>query len=159
MRIADFHGPPAKLVERAIAGRRQEERDAKRGRGQPYDEVWCVFDVDEHPACNDAIVRALGNDINVAVSNPCIELWFVLHYEDQMAYIDRKAAQRRSKELLRCSKSLSDEALDDLTSRHREASKRARRLDDKHTKDGSPSRSNPSSNVWQLVDRMIDGRD
>ncbi len=154
--IDDFHGGPAQLVDRAIAAKKEQLYEARHGRGRPYDEIWCVFDVDEHPNRHDAIERAARGGINVAVSNPCLELWFILHYEDQTAYIDRKAAQRRAEELLHCSKVLTDQALDALTSRYDDAVTRAVRLDEKHRKDGSSPRSNPSSDAWRLVDRIRD---
>ncbi len=152
--IADFHGGPVQLVDRAIAAKKEQLYEARHGRGRPYDEIWCAFDVDDHPNRHDAIERAARGGINVAVSNPCLELWFILHYEDQTAYIDPKTAQRRAEELLHCSKVLTDPALDALTSRHDEAVTRAVRLDEKHLKDGSPPRSNPSSDAWRLVDRI-----
>jgi hypothetical protein len=27
--------------------------------------------------------------------DPCVELWFILHFEDQTAYLERQTAQRR----------------------------------------------------------------
>ena len=38
---------------------------------------------------------ARRHQISVAVSNPCIELWFVLHFEDHRAWIDRHAVQMK----------------------------------------------------------------
>ena len=75
--------------------------------------------------------------------------------EDQTAHIERKQAKDRSRELLACEKSLTDEALKALLERYQDAAKRAQALDDKHAKDGSPPRSNPSSNVWRLIERIL----
>jgi len=61
---------------------------------------------------------------------------------------------KRAQELLRRSKSLTDQALGELTRRYPDAVARAKRLDEKHLKDGSPSRSNPSSDVWRLVETV-----
>jgi hypothetical protein len=50
------------------------------------DGLWCVFDVD-HVDKNKiemikyAVEFADKNNIRIALSNPCIELWFLLHYE------------------------------------------------------------------------------
>jgi RloB-like protein len=118
------------------------------------DEIWCVFDVDEHPYQADAIRRAEQHGINVAVSTPCLELWFILHFEAQAAHMGRRAAIRRAEALLSCSKTLTDEALQALVSRYEDAVKRARELDVKHAKDRSPPRSNPSSDVWRLIERI-----
>jgi hypothetical protein len=142
------------LVDRAIAKKKLELREQKRSAGRPYDEIWCVFDVDDHADLQGAIGRADQHGIKVAVSHPCIELWFILHFEDQTAYIERQHAQSRSKTLLGCKKLLTEQALLELAGRHEEAARRAKKLDRKHEGDGSPPRSNPSSEVWQVVEQI-----
>lgn len=145
-------GAPLTLVERAAAVKRRAHRDAVRGEGRAYDEVWCMFDRDAHPNLTQALDLARRHNVEVVMSNPCIELWFILHFEDQTASIDRHSAQRRSAELLGCKKNLSTGATDILYERHEEARRRAQALDTKHDGDGSAHRSNPSSDVWRLVD-------
>jgi hypothetical protein len=152
--IADVHGVPMTLVDHAVAAKRVAERDERRGRGAAWDEVWCLFDENSHPRLHDAIAKAEANGIKLSVSSPCIELWFILHFEDQTAYIDRRRAQPRARELLACDKGLSDAALEALAGRNDDAKVRAMALDAKHAGDGSPPRSNPSSEVWKLVDRI-----
>lgn len=152
--IDRFNGGPLQLVEHAVERRRVDKRDEKRGRGRAYDEIWCVFDVDEHPNLDQAIVMARDNEIRLAISNPCLELWFLLHFEDQAAWIHRHEAQRRASEFLKCGKTLTAEALDSLLERYEDARARALRLDEKHRADGSPERSNPSTNVWQIVESI-----
>ncbi len=154
VKIDEFHGGPVQLVERAVRAKKQGQREERRGRGRAYDEIWCVFDVDEHPHLPDAIQRATDNGIKVAVSNPCIELWFILHYEDQTAHIERRSAQAQAQALLQCSKALTQEAFNAMADRYDDAVRRAKFLDKKHRDDGSPSRANPSSEVWRLVDRI-----
>ncbi len=157
--IDEFTGAaPLPLVERAVAVRKQEMLDARRGRGRPHDEIWCVFDVDEHPKLAEAIQLAERSGIEVAVSHPCFELWLILHYRDQTAYIEPDGAQRVAKELLKCGKTLSAQALGELVVRYPDAAKRAKYLDKMHERNGSPPRSNPSSETWKLVDRIRDFR-
>ena len=152
--IDDFHGTPLSLVDRAAEAKRREARDERKGRGRAHDEVWCMFDNDEHPNIAEALDKAAGNGIGVVLSNPCIELWFVLHFADQTAHIERGDAQRLSRQLLGCDKVLTGPALATLSDRYDDAKQRAQRLDVKHTGDGSPPHSNPSSNTWKLVDRI-----
>lgn len=152
--IAPFHGPPLQLVEQAAARKAVDQRDARRGRGAPYDEYWCVFDVDEHPGIARALELAEATEIKVALSNPCIELWFLLHFRDQHASIYQANVQRASTDLLGCGKILTPIALDQLAAHYEDARQRARHLDKKHELDGSPARSNPASDVWRLVDRI-----
>ena len=78
--IEPAHGgqsKPSYTVRHAIALRR--EREMKR-----TDQVWCVIDI-EGPAdgrdIESAIVLARKNRINLALSNPSFEYWFLLHFE------------------------------------------------------------------------------
>lgn len=153
--VDKFRGAaPLSLVQRAVQTKREGEREEARGRGRAYDEIWCVFDRDAHPNVDEAIELAAGHGIGIVMSNPCIELWFILHFEDQTAHIERKEAQRRSAELLRCEKTLTSTAAETLMANHEQARRRAKALDKKHVGDNSLPRSNPSSDVWRLVDRM-----
>jgi hypothetical protein len=116
-----------------------------------------VFDIDEHPNVAQAVALARDNDIQLAISNPCLELWFILHFEDQTAWIDRKVAQDRSQDLLSCGKVLTPEAFGLLRERHDAAAARAQALDEKHRLDGSPPGENPSSSVWRLIEAIRGG--
>ena len=88
-------GVPKSIVERAVSMKREAQREAKarRDANLVYDEVWCVFDVDEHPHLAEALDQAQANAIHVALSNPCFELWILLHFEDQRAHIERHKLQ------------------------------------------------------------------
>jgi len=152
--ISEFHGGPLQLVKKAAEAKAIGARDQKRGRGRAWDEIWCVFDVDVHPDLPEALQIAGAGGIRVAVSNPCIELWFLLHFRDQTAFIDRKDAQRRCRTELACDKELTEEALSRLAASYSQARRRAIALDEKHEGDGSPPLSNPSSSVWELVDAI-----
>lgn len=147
-------GAPLTLVQRAVEAKRASEREAARGRGRAYSDVWCAFDVDQHPNISGALALAATHGIEVVVSNPCIELWFILHFEDQTAFIDRHPAQARSAALLGCEKNLTDAATARLYAQYEEARQRAQALDAKHHGDGSPERSNPSTDIWRLVDHL-----
>lgn len=152
--IDPYRAGPLQLVERAVEAQRAEVNDARRGRGRAHEQIWCVFDRDEHPNFESAVDLAVRHGIRVAVSNPCIELWFLLHFEDQTAFIDRHDAQARAETILGCSKVLSPAALESLANRYDEARQRAMRLDEKHYGDGSPPGSNPSSGVWRVIDQV-----
>ena len=152
--IDEFHGAPLSLVDRAVEAKRREALEDRKGHGRAHDEVWCVFDLDQHPNVPEALDKAAANGIGVVLSNPCIELWFVLHFADQTAHIERGVAQRLSRDLLGCDKVLTGPALAALSARYHDAKQRAQQLDDKHAGDGSPPYSNPSSNMWELIDRI-----
>lgn len=56
---------------------------------ETYDEIWTVFDMDfdrggdiaQLSKFDNAIDKAIKNDIKVAYSNDAFELWFYLHYQ------------------------------------------------------------------------------
>jgi hypothetical protein len=57
------------------------------------DEFWCVFDVEwpvNHPRLKEAIDQARRDGIQVAVSNPCFELWLILHFRDHGGWLDNQ---------------------------------------------------------------------
>jgi len=91
---------PKTLVDHAVEKKQQAERDARREKDDNlrYDEVWCVFDVDVHEHIPEAKQKAGANRINLAISNPCFELWLLLHFQDQRAHIERHQAQSACRE-------------------------------------------------------------
>jgi len=143
---------PKSLVNHA---RELVRRQRKGERDDRFDEIWCVFDRDEHPGVSSAIQEARDLGVGVAFSNPCFELWLVLHVEDRSAYVSRREIQRRCRELgLIEGKWIPEDALRKLRSDFQTAKGRAQRLDQMHERDGSPELSNPSATVWRLVDRL-----
>lgn len=72
---------PKSVVADAKASKKQRDRESQTSVAiAPYDEVWCVFDVDQHPNIKQAINNAQLNDILIAISNPCFEFWLILHF-------------------------------------------------------------------------------
>jgi RloB-like protein len=143
---------PMELVEKAINQRSADVKEAKRGQGDAYDEYWCVFDVDSHPRLPEALQLAASAGIRIALSNPCIELWLILHFVNQTAYLTRTDAERESEKFLGCGKTPSPAALKLLVNKYETARGHARGLDRMHERNGSTANSNPSSGVWRLVD-------
>ena len=74
-------GDPRTVVERAI----EESKKAKSDRLATRDSVWAMFDRDVHKRFDEARDLARGNHIRLAISNPCFELWGILHYQEQDA--------------------------------------------------------------------------
>lgn len=146
---------PDALVRRAKEHvRRQPRKHAER----EFDEIWCVFDTDAHKNLQQAMEDARQSGIRVAVSNPCFELWLVLHVQDQNRHIDRHAVQRLSKQLgLSDGKRIAEAAKNTLIDHFQDAKQRAQALDELHFGNNSPDRSNPSTDVWRLVDQLRDG--
>lgn len=154
--IDNTGGVPKTLVEKAAARKKAAEREAKRQRDEflGYDMVWCVFDVDEHPHLLDARQQARDNGIALAVSNPCFELWALLHFQNQTAYLERDEARRRLQEHVPgYDKALPFKRLHPMYS---EAVKRAQNLDRLRKKAQDPG-GNPSTGVYQLTEIIREG--
>jgi RloB-like protein len=153
--VDEFRGDPLSLVRRAIDAKKREERAERRGRGRAHDEVWCVFDVDEHPDLKHAISLAREHGISLAISNPCLELWFLLHFQDQTGFMHRHEAQAAAEEHTECDKTLTEAGLAMLDAGYPDAKDRARHLEAKHEGDGTSfPDDNPSSGVWRIVDSI-----
>ena len=71
----------------------------KKNSFEENDEVWAVFDRDEHPNFDDAVSLCQANNVGVARSNPCFELWLILHERDYNRPDHRDAVQRELKKL------------------------------------------------------------
>jgi RloB-like protein len=95
LEIAREHGVPKTVVETAIRIRDKAKQEAKHQRDDNllWDEVWGVVDVDEHPNLEQAVALAKAQRIELAVSNPCFELWALLHFQEQRAHIERRKAR------------------------------------------------------------------
>jgi hypothetical protein len=155
--ISPEHGDPRFLVDVAKTAIVEADREARRERDEylKFDRVWCVSDVDEHPRLAEAIDVATRAGIGMAISNPSFELWVLLHFDDQQAYIHRHEAARR----LRAHLPGYDKALDcpRLVGRYSGARLRAQQLESIHQRNGSAlPDDNPSSGVWSLVDALIE---
>ncbi len=88
---------PIGIINRAIA----ERQTIKADKGwEPDDTVWAVFDGDEHRNQDPqnwhvAIAQAKTQKINLAITNPCFEFWYLIHYQDATAHIDAKTALKQ----------------------------------------------------------------
>ena len=142
---------PLTLVEAAAKVRARSS-----GENGEIDEVWCVFDVEwpqNHPNLRRALTRARESGVGVAVSNPCFELWLALHFEDQTAWLDTAAATR----LRRTLDDTTGKDLDGDTymPRRADASRRARALDERHSRNGTEfPRNNPSSGMYRFLEAV-----
>jgi hypothetical protein len=139
---------PCTLVAMAATARRRAiEEEAE------IDEFWCVFDVEwprNHPGLIKAVEEAGQNAIEIAISNPCFELWLILHFQDHGAWLTSRGATRLRQRL----DGASDKGLD--AARYMqfvpEAGRRAALLDERHGRDHTrfPD-NNPSSGMHLLV--------
>jgi len=72
-------GGDARVVVQAAI----KERDQQKHRGEAYEEVWCVLDVEgveEIGRLNEAIALARREHMQLALSNPSFEVWLIAHF-------------------------------------------------------------------------------
>lgn len=136
-------GVPVTLVKRAV----------ERSRDTEVDQCWCVFDVEwprHHPNLPEAIRLAARHEICLAVSNPCFELWLILHLGEQTGFLTTAQAEHRSRELDgRPGKRIDP---DHYLPHRRRAVRRAVALARRHSANGSPfPGDNPSSGMSELL--------
>ncbi len=116
------------------------------------DEVWAVFDRDQHPHFSDAVNLCQANNVGVARSNPCFELWLILHETDYDRPNGHRAVQKDLKKL----RSEYDDRnrkipdCDDLVTRVESAEKRGEVLLCRRKKEQKPY-GNPSTTVGFLT--------
>ena len=82
---------PGNIIEILIEKRQQMKNEK---RWTTNDAAWAVFDGDEHieksrKSWETAINRANSQKINLAITNPCFELWYLIHFQDHFAEINR----------------------------------------------------------------------
>ena len=65
------------------------------------DRVWAIFDRDDHDRYREAVTVCEENGIGVARSNPCFELWLILHETDYDRPDGRHVVQKELEKLRR----------------------------------------------------------
>jgi hypothetical protein len=148
--IDNAGGTPKTLVDRAV----EEKKRAARSQFGRYDEVWCVFDFDEHPFIPEAKQKAAANGISVAMSNPCFEFWLMLHFAYYSAPITRQAARHEcERQIAGYEKHIpGDVVFPRLDTAILNATRLARWQETRGASGG-----NPSTDVYRLVERLRAG--
>lgn len=154
-------GGPLEVVRRAIALFEERKRSWKRTRAEPpYEEIWCVFDREasnEPHGFRDALQLAANHKIQLAISNPSFEYWYLLHFvETSRPFQDARDVERElcsAHYIPNYQKNKDYFAV--LRDRTNEAHDRAERLYVRHPDRESDPYPNPSTLVYQLVAGMI----
>lgn len=111
-----------------------------------YDAVWVVCDVDQFDVTS-AGREAIAKDVGLALSNPCFEVWLILHVSKKCGAFNScdqvEAALRRS--IPTWDKTRLNFA--NFRTGVMDAVERAKRL-------GEAPASNPSTAVWRIVEDM-----
>jgi hypothetical protein len=153
--IPPERGEPKKLVQVAKTFNSAAIQDARRSGDDNvrFDEVWCVFDRDDHERFDAACQMAKDNLFRLAVSNPSFELWLLLHFQDNPGAQHRD----RIKHMLRGKIHDYDKAVEFImfNAGLNDAGARAKRIGDHAREDGENLYANPSTSVFLLVASML----
>jgi len=141
-------GVPMTIAQRASAQMKRRGRNSF----EEKDQIWAVFDRDEHPNYEAAIGMCRQNRVHVARSNPCFELWLILHESDYDSSDHRGAVQRRLKSLRPEYDPANGKSCDcmDLVLRVEQAEARASRQLQRREQEGAPF-GPPSTTVGHLT--------
>jgi hypothetical protein len=146
-------GAPVTLVDAAAELRKQKTKGSDSfGKNDP---IWVVFDRDEHPNIEQAFDKARGNSIDVAFSNPCIEVWAILHFRDHDRPLHRHEMQRALEEIMPSFKANKSKRFDFGLMRpgYNDADRRAARMEQRRIEQGDP-KGNPYTDMYLLM-RLI----
>lgn len=152
--LGPAHGVPTELVRAAVKHKKRAPT-SRADRSAAYDDVWCVMDVEApvpHPDLASALRTARDHGIKVALSNPCFELWLLLHFQDLHGYRTSVAAQRALEQLDVCGYRSDRKHVDyeSLRTLHGRACARAGTL-------RASAEKGHLSNPWTDVDVLVGG--
>lgn len=168
---------PLSLVQKA----EEYKRNKYEIREEDGDRVWCVFDVDINYNSDNAIksrideinkakILANSKNIKLGISNPCFELWYLIHFEYTTANLKDydSVIERLNKYIINYDKSKCPIKYDENYKKLMETAilnakklKTHHQLSGKniHIESGNISikdlvESNPYTNLWQLIGYM-----
>lgn len=125
-------------------------------RGAEIDEVWCLFDVEAprpHPNLKEAVSLARDRGVELAVSNPCFEIWLALHFKLLSSWLTTAKAV----EVRHALDSSDDKEVDGerYMPLRWTAALHARDLHDRHLGNGTQfPANNPSSGMFRLLEAI-----
>ena len=148
----------AGAVPMTLATQAVEARKARIKRGDSHesdDEIWIVVDRDTHPNFDKAMELCRVGGVKVARSNPCFELWLILHYEHYDRPGTNKDVQRHFQTLCKVYQRSKGKQADcaPLLGKIEEAERRATKQLQARERDSKPFHP-PSTTVGHLTAAM-----
>lgn len=142
-------GVPLTIARKAAEHRqliaRKKRRTDKDASFSDEDEVWAIFDRDNHPKVSEALLLCQENNVGIAFSNPCFEVWLILHLVDYQRPDDRHEVQRKLASLVKdynpnCRKTTNCSSLmDRLEIAEERAERQLKRREEEGDNGGAPS--------------------
>ena len=149
------------VVNKALKERKSREREAKKQRKNywgkvEFDEVWCVFDseqVKDKPLFYQAVNKAQANGLKLAVSIPCFEYWYLLHFKSTTQPFANASEVIQALKRFITNYDKNTNVFNQLSDYTDQAIVRAKRLRQKHP-DQDNEYPNPSTRVDELVEML-----
>ncbi|RMG80342.1 MAG: RloB domain-containing protein [Bacteroidetes bacterium] len=135
-----------KIIGQEISGKiiANHKREIQKGNYSKDDKVFLMYDID-----SAEILSRLQNipEAIILASNPCVELWFLLHYRDQNAHITSSQCTRELK-------GVNPQYEKGALNRTLEAALNSGQTDAAERAKNKAEYSNPSSTVYKLIDEL-----
>ena len=149
------------VVNKALKERKKREREAKKQRNNysgkvEFDEVWCVFDSErarDKPLFYQAVNKAQANGLKLAVSIPCFEYWYLLHFKSTTPPFANASEVIQALKKFITNYDKNTNVFDQLSDYTDQAIVRAKRLRQTHP-DHENEYPNPSTRVDELVEML-----
>lgn len=143
------------LVNRAINLKKNRECNISLKEG---DEIYCVYDVDENRDVDLEAANRLAeaNGIKILLSNPCFEIWILLHFEPTAKAYQRDELYFQVKKYIKNYEKCK-EIYSLIKPRQKTAIENAKRLNYAHDENGislSCRRCNPSTQVFRIIEHI-----
>lgn len=128
---------------------------------QDDDMAYCIFDTDTNPdknkIINEAIRLAKKNNIKIITSSPCVELWFLLHYDYTTSNMSNEEVIKRLKKFYpKYEKNVN--IYPDIIKNLDKAIERAKKLEkyqlDNNRRIGTVE-ANPNTEFYKIVEYLI----
>jgi len=148
---------PLSVVREALDEREERKQDKQWVEG---DMAWAAFDGDEHIANNpenwrQALQLAQRSGIQLAVSNPSFEFWYLLHYQDQTSHLTRQQAMHLLKGHLPRYEKSHVLYREELYPRTADALRRAKKIAHLAEANALDAYTNPCTHVWEMVEVIM----
>jgi len=152
---------PITVVDRAIELRHARKYLARKSLIKAaYEVVYCVIDVEAPKAesLSRAVNKAEGNKLEVILSNPCFEYWYILHFRKTSAPFTRSQDAKSALRQEHPAYCESDTTIVDVVyPKTAEAIKHSKEvLREQHNNAEDLSDCNPSTHVHKIVEYLQD---
>ena len=146
LRIKGAIGVPMTITKEIIKEKEKKKID------NIEDQYWAVFDCDEHPCYERAKKECHDRNIPFAYSDPCFELWHILHFQEYDKSCKRHDVQKLAETLIEGYERKTGKTTDfyPLLDKLEEAEERAEKQRQNRETEGRTNGS-PSTSIYELT--------